>query len=413
MASPYLFRFAQTCIFVPPNITPLSKPIFQLKRPGAGNTAIVLYYYCSDGKLKYYTGESINAANWPDNVNKGTRAILNKITTNIEQLETDFKIKGEALTCDILRSHLDITLRRGSGPDVLERFQSILGKIKSGQILSGQKRVYTPGSIKALNFTLSLLKRFGLKDVSMKTYFDFIRYCTALNYSINYTGSQIKNIKMFCNKAGISLDKEFKKMTEETHDIYLDESELKKIYKLKLSSRKDLVRDWFILDCYTGLRVSDLVLLSKQNLSKGMISIANKKTGAKVVVPVHDYVKKIVKKYKGFPPVITDVEINRVIKGVAEKAGIKDDILVTITKGGKREDSYLKKWQMVSCHTARRSYITNLRKNGIPDSIVMKLTGIKSPMTLRKYDKLSNEEAAKIAAGHVFFKKKRPATRYA
>jgi len=40
----------------------------------------------------------------------------------------------------------------------------------------------------------------------------------------------------------------------------------------------------------------------------------------------------------------------------------------------------------------------------VPDTIIMKLTGIRSSATLKRYDKLSADEAAKIAAGLAFFK---------
>ncbi|HUR64900.1 MAG TPA: tyrosine-type recombinase/integrase, partial [Chitinophagaceae bacterium] len=165
-----------------------------------------------------------------------------------------------------------------------------------------------------------------------------------------------------------------------------------------------VVRDWFILDCYTGLRVSDLVMLEKRNISKGFITIANEKTDEKVVIPVHPYVQKIVSKYKGFPPAVSDVKINKFIKLICEKAEFTGRVLFTITKGGKRKDEYLKKWQMVSAHTARRSFITNLRKNGVPDTIIMKLTGIRAISTLLRYDKITAEEAAQVAADLKFFK---------
>lgn len=244
-------------------------------------------------------------------------------------------------------------------------------------------------------------------SITIDTYKKFITWCQAKDYSINYIGSQIKNWKTLGKAVGgnpIFDDEAFKKIQEETFDVYLDEKELTSINKLDLRSREDLARDWFILDCYTGLRVSDLVLLNKKNYSNGYITIANEKTDEKVVIPAHPAVKKILAKYKGFPPAITDVEINRTIKKVAKKAGITAKVLFTITKGGRRKDEYMEKWQMVSNHTARRSFITNLRKNGVADSIVMKLTGIRSAATLQRYDKLSADEAAKIAAKLKFFK---------
>lgn len=226
------------------------------------------------------------------------------------------------------------------------------------------------------------------------------------DYTLNYIGAQIKNWKILGKGIGGTVFNEpwFKKMQEDAFDIYLSQTEISKIYNLKLSGRYDIVRDWFVLDCYTGLRIGDLMILNSKNYSKGFITIANQKTGAKVVIPAHRYVRAILQKHGGFPPKVKDFDMNEKIKDIGEKAGIDDRVLFTITRGGRREDQYLKKFQMISNHTARRSFITNLLKTGVPDTIVMKLTGIKSAATLKRYDKLGTEEAAKIASRHRFFK---------
>lgn len=393
----------------------MPKTVFILKnRITSKGNPIILFYTCHDGRLNYYTGERAFKSDWPANVNKGTKAQLNRITARAEELTVDYKIKGEPLTKAILKASLDQMLnkkqREGAG-NYFAAMTAVIDQMQSGELLTPHKKRYSPGSIKTFRFTASFLKSFdpnlSASNVSMNTYHRFIRFMQKKNYSLNYIGSQIKNWKTLGKAIGgsnIYDDPAFKKIQEDSFDIYLDEKELSGIFRLKLSSRQDLARDWFILDCYTGLRVSDLVLLTKKNYSKGFITIANKKTDEKVIIPVHPFVRKILDKHKGFPPTITDVEINREIKKVAAAANIDSEVLHTITKGGRRVDSYLKKWQMVSNHTARRSFITNLLKNGVPDTIVMKLTGIKSAETLKRYNKLGVDEAAKIAARHKFFK---------
>lgn len=62
--------------------------------------------------------------------------------------------------------------------------------------------------------------------------------------------------------------KRFSKPKEETYSVYLNSDELKKIYKCDLSDepRLDRVRDLFLIGCCTGLRFSDLSLLSSDNI---------------------------------------------------------------------------------------------------------------------------------------------------
>jgi hypothetical protein len=58
---------------------------------------------------------------------------------------------------------------------------------------------------------------------------------------------------------------------------------------------------------------------------------------------------------------------------------------------------------MVSNHTARRSFITNLLDALVPDNIVMQLAGIKKHATLLKYKKTKPQQTAELMASHAFF----------
>lgn len=375
------------------------------------NAKIILYYTCSNGRLKYYT-------RIPAKKHKGTTAQINRITDLIENMAIDFKVKNEPLTKSVLKSALDNLLGKvkADKTDMFSTMEGIIEKMRTGEILTPKdKKRYAKGSIKNFTFTVRVLKRFDPKlkisTTTMETYAKFLTWCHAKDFSTNYIGTRIKNWRTLGRLVGgnpIFDTPEFKQIREDTFDIYLDEKELAAIVNLKLPGAYDIVRDWFVVGSYTGLRVSDLLLLSEKNLGKDFITIANEKTDEKVVIPIHDRVKNILKKYKGFPPPIAEATLNRMIKEVAHKAGITDNVLYVVTKGGQRKDYYLKKYQMVSSHTMRRNAITNMRsmEPPVPDNIIMLLTGIKSIRTLQRYDKISPDAAAKMAAGMAFFNKK-------
>lgn len=387
----------------------MAKPTFHLKDPRADkDTAIFLLYTCADGRLKYYTGESIHPDNWPT-ATKPIRAVLNRITDLTNSLQADYKIKGDHLTKQELRAHLDkLKIKPVKQSSTFSEMETVLVKMRTGIIVTPKNKRYAPGTIRAINHALNTLKKFkpGMRTVTMETYKEFISWCHREKYSTNYIGALIKNWKTLGGHSGHAIysNPDFKIISEDATDVYLDEKELEEIYKVKTNHRESVARDWFLIGCYTGLRVSDLTRLSKKNYKDGFITISNEKTDEKVTIPAHPIVKSIIKKYKGFPPKVTDVEINRSIKKVAKKAEINGSVLVTITKGGVRVDKYKQKWEMISSHTARRSLITNLLRAGVSDSLVMKLTGIKSHATAKRYNKMSSEEAAKIMSQHEFFK---------
>src|SRR5690606_10008651 len=110
--------------------------------------------------------------------------------------------------------------------------------------------------------------------------------------------------------------------------------ELEKI-KAKTYEIKDLdtARDWLIIGCYIGQRVSDLLRLTDKfiinNNGFNFIQLTQKKTKNKVEIPIHDEVKRILNKRGGkFPPVFAENEgsnsalFNRHLKEVCRIARI-------------------------------------------------------------------------------------------
>lgn len=337
-------------------------------------------------------------------------SFLKKTGVNIELDLSESKSKKTLEK--IIKAKID-----NSSSDFYQAAAVIIWYFENGDILNDSGKQFSWQTI--TNYMQSVRNIYEFKpqlrfsDIDMNFYRQFIKELNKKDLSINSQGAHVKCLKRILSIAlergwhsnPISLNKDFKTPSEETEDIALTEEELTTIFEKRILDKgMEIARDWFILDAYTGLRISDIQRLNhKHNLTKNFIIISNEKTDAPVQVPLHPRAKAIIKKWKGFPPKVTDQHINREIKKVAELCKINDTILYTITKGGKRQDSYYKKYEMISNHTARRSFITNLRKNGVPDSIVMKLAGIVKPQTLAKYDKLTSEEAARIASQHTFF----------
>jgi integrase len=411
---------------------------FILDKPQSSEpTYIFILMSCWDGRLKRSTGEKVLPTQWDpvsqrpivsknDQTAKAKLLKINRIYDALETLLTNSSITGDLITKEDADSVIQSVLHHKPISRKLkfeEAARKIIQEMRSGEIVvpkSGKR--YSPGTIKNYGQSLNALLEFSINkkvtlefsSVTIHTYQKFIEYCHSQNWSLNYTGQHLKNWRCIIEKAykkGMHKNRiwdfeDFKTLQEETFDIFLSEEELTKLIQADLSGKKELAaaRDWFIIGCYTALRVSDLTKLDDSKIDRGYILLANEKTDETVMIPIHPAVKKILKKWKGFPMYLADQTINEKIKIVAKEAKIKGKVLYTVTEGGIRKDYYLEKWQMVSLHTARRSFITNARKNGIPDSIVMKLAGIRKPATLQRYDKLSAQDAALIASQHNFFK---------
>ncbi len=141
--------------------------------------------------------------------------------------------------------------------------------------------------------------------------------------------------------------------------------------------------------------------MTRQDIKYGMIHITQGKTGNKVWIPMHPVVESILEKYEfEIPSIITNQKFNEALKVIAEKAKINTPFHKRITKGGVSRSTEYPKWQLVTSHTARRSFATNLYKSGFPSISIMQITGHKTETAFLKYIKVTPEEHAKLLQMH-------------
>lgn len=123
-----------------------------------------------------------------------------------------------------------------------------------------------------------------------------------------------------------------------------------------------------------------------------------------MVIPLHPIVVEVLQKYQGnIPNSISNQKMNLYVKEIAEAAEINQPIVRSITRGNKREETIQYKHQMISSHTARRSFATNAYLGGVPTISIMKITGHRTEKAFMKYIKISQQENADKLAAHSFF----------
>jgi integrase len=129
-----------------------------------------------------------------------------------------------------------------------------------------------------------------------------------------------------------------------------------------------------------------------------------RKTNQRVSIPLHKTVKSILKKYNNkLPKAYVNQKMNVYLKELVAKAEINELIETTITKGGKIEKNTLAKSQLVSTHTARRSFATNMYLAEVPSISIMKITGHRTESSFLRYIRVSQKENADKLLTHPFF----------
>ncbi len=209
---------------------------------------------------------------------------------------------------------------------------------------------------------------------------------------------------------GYPVDNTYKEVTvqeEEVSAVFLSMTEITRIYYYEgLTRLQNEIRDHFILGCLTGLRYSDYSRLNESNFDRNSntIRIKTKKTGAVVSVPMHKFVREVLKKYDYNIPKPRGIQyFNRAVKEICRKVGLNEPILWERTVGTEVVSKELQKWEMISSHTARRSFATNMFLQNIPTYRIMLITGHKSESSFFKYIRVTREENASTLQGHLFF----------
>ncbi len=326
-----------------------------------------------------------------------------------------------------LRAILDVKIRNGVDrfkPTLFQFIKTYIEEAEKNKINADTGKKIAKGTIQVYNRTFEMLKEFeghwgkriDFDSIDLDFYEDWIRYLSIhLNLASNTVGKYTKFLKLFMREAterGINTNLKFKSskfkvLSEIVYKIYLTEQELYELYNLDLSKSRRLehVRDLFIVGCWTGLRFNDLVNICPENISGDKISIKTQKTGEVVVLPLHQMVRAIMKKYShlpnSLPPATCNVLMNRYLKKIAEKVPkLKEMSVSSITRGGMLVTTAKQKWECVTVHTARRSFATNLYLDGVSSLTIMKMTGHKSEKVFISYVKATAEENANLLQKH-------------
>ena len=281
------------------------------------------------------------------------------------------------------------------------------------------KKSKSAGTLKTYRTVLNQLIKYqqysGIQldwhNIDIDFYYDFQEFYTGVQGFLNNGfGRVIKNMKVILNDATdkgynthlMYKNKKFKTVREEVNNIYLSEEELQRMIDLDLSYSKSLerVRDLFIVGCYTGLRFSDFSELKKEHIVGNTFKVKTIKTNEWVTIPLMPFVKDIMEKYKdnanSLPKSCVNQTMNKHLKEIGRRAKINESFLKIRTKGRKRVEQTLSKHELITTHTARRSFATNMFKRGVPSRVIMKITGHKTERAFSTYIKVSQDENAEI-----------------
>jgi integrase len=267
----------------------------------------------------------------------------------------------------------------------IEKYQLIKTYLKSFSTKKGYNLTFdTIDLVFHQKFTEYLLYDLGMfnNTVSKTVKFvkTFLNYAAERDYHENYKFKKFKELK-----------------DNSTEIIALSENELSTIENLQdLPNYLEKCKELFLILCYTGLRFSDLESINHTKINDNTISYVVTKTKEQQKIFVNNKIDKILSKYTIDNvlnlSLISNAKANKYLKEIGQRAELNEPIKKVRFKGGEAITTNLKKWELLTTHTGRRTFTTLSLFKGINPELVKKITGHKTDREFKRYQKFNDEQ---------------------
>ncbi len=388
--------------------TTYKEPKFYLDiRKGQSHAGIFLKYSFGGGeRISYYTGQRIEPDKWNNELQRVKRNVtggadindaLDNLATKAKKAVSNARLLEQPLTKNILKKILDEATGKQQKTtaffEVLNQFIETETKLKSWTVVTKRRFMTLKNQLHEFEQYQKRGYKISFNTINEDFFIDISNFWQTVRDLRNSTIE--KNIRLlfwflnWCHKKGytqsnyknISID--LKKAKPKV--IFLDMDEISKLYKLEIPPQKEYlhrIRDIFIFQCLTGLRFSDLHNLKTSDIKNNTLYVSTIKTGEVIEIELNDTTKQIIDKFKDHQsasgkalPVPANPVYNRFLKELARLAGINEKITLVHYKGAERIEQTFEKWQLITTHTARRSFITNGLSLGIGSEVIRSWTG--------------------------------------
>jgi len=282
-------------------------------------------------------------------------------------------------------------------PDFFQSFHEFIETNKTIKALTTTKKYVTTINF-IRDFENETNNKIAFDSINTEFYEKFRDYAFEKRNTLNnYFGKIIAGIKTFMNwsfERGYHQNLEYKKFKAIQNNIeviYLTKEELMELYNYPFESKRLVhVRDFYCFGCFTGLRFSDIKQLRASNVYEDYIKLNIQKTKTiDHIIPLNKFAKAILAKYKETLyeplPTISGQKFNQYIKECCKIIGLNTPINITRYIGNRRIDKVLPKYELITSHTARKTFVTNSLVLGMKEMIVKNITGHKDDKSFRKY----------------------------
>jgi integrase len=404
---------------------------FKLKEPKSDKETLILFscfFKKENKKFIFSTGEKINPINWDfenkfpftsgKNKTKFSESIkkqLNRYSDLMLETESLYKRINENFTSQTLRKVFEEEFKiTPSGKNIFFDAYDEFTAEKTKEKVWSDATILRYNNIKNILEKFEIARKYPLTFSKIDESFhrEFTCYCMDELNHINNTYARnlglFKTFMFWARKKKYTYNDsfiEFKKVERViTNQIALTLEDLNKLMKHKFKrERLEKVRDIFVFACVTGMRFGELSLITRSNVTDNYIILKEEKDETKEAreIPLINISRHILKKYDYKLPLIANQKQNKYIKEVFQEMEYTNTVQKVTTKGKDNIKEEMFFYDRISTHTARRTFITMMKRQGKSDKLIASITGHNDMKTLNQYYQVSEPEK-KEAMDEVF-----------
>lgn len=396
------------------------KYTFNLRKPKSDKETLILFScYFNDEKKKfvYSTQTSILPEHWdfinkcPKKTGKNTSHDKVNIAKKLREFEDAFhlvKSRSELgdlkFNSSVLKEHFNKIFHRAINAssffEVYDNFTDEKAKLKEWK----PSTIKRYKNIKNILIEFEKVKQYKLtfSMINKTFYTEFTDHC--YEYRDHCTNTLRRNIGLFktfmfwATKNNFNFNNDFMEFKKPKRVITKQEvmslEQLKILHAFETKNKKlEEAKDIFIFQCLTGMRYGELKLVNKRNVIGDILTLKEEKDTAKPIrdIPLTRLALDILDKYNYSLPLDSNQEQNVVIKDILKSCGFNHDVEYTRIKGVEQETIIKSFYERISTHAARRSFITIMRNQGVPDKTIMSISGHKDFKTFNMYHQVNNK----------------------
>lgn len=410
--------------------------ILAIRNPREGQYSITIEYN-HNGKKKFDTSVKVGKKYW-DNTTKKIKANGAK---NVGETNDILTAKLKAVNNVIDR----LTIANGNIPPSIEQLNAYY-KAQATPVIVEDKALPTPVTdalnayikgqtdwqpltVKTFSTVIELIAEFqkakrtvwqleSLTNADVEEWQHWLM--KAKDYKNSTLGKQVKRLKQFLkamaeaevlnSKLKVASIAPIHSMKVKSAIITLSAQEIMALNRLNLSAnlRLDHIKDSFLLQCFTGLRHSDVIRINKADIQHGFIKMPIQKTAGETTnIPFFGHTQQIFEKYS-YDLSVLDLSNQKSNKGLRELFALpevleaiptlKNEIRLPEERGTVRKSQFVQRYTVIRTHAARKSFITMALQLNQPTHIVKEWSRHKSDASFARYVDAAQGQVAAAAA---------------